>query len=139
MSNRDEFETLLQKHRPNLQLKTGMRGYVYYPSTVKMARGTPFGLYLKDFNGRVFAGKVDPGKFFSFYLIKKLGSLCSQAEIRDGDYLAEINGIGVNNKDVAKALILQSLKVNLGSSKDRSLPCSPLKTVQPLRSKEILV
>ncbi|CAD5224640.1 unnamed protein product [Bursaphelenchus okinawaensis] len=117
VENEEDFKHAIAKHGPNVtvtlakSLKASQdpipenreknlkrqEGYTYHLAKIDFIKGCKFGLGIKHFQNKVLVTRVDPGSLSAKSLVA-------------ADRIVDVNGKPVTDKDVARALLLQSLK-----------------------------
>uniref|UniRef100_A0A8R1XZG6 PDZ domain-containing protein n=1 Tax=Onchocerca volvulus TaxID=6282 RepID=A0A8R1XZG6_ONCVO len=72
-------------------------GFTYHYVQINYVKGCRFGLGIKHFQNNVIVTRIDPG------------SLVAQS-LQEKDHIIDINGIKVTDKEVARSLLIRSLK-----------------------------
>ncbi|VDN06112.1 unnamed protein product [Thelazia callipaeda] len=72
-------------------------GFTYHYIQINYVKGCKFGLGIKHFQNNVIVSRIDPG------------SLAAQS-LQEKDHIIDINGIKVTDKEIARTLLVRSLK-----------------------------
>ncbi|KAI6234786.1 Smz-2 [Aphelenchoides fujianensis] len=86
-------------------------GFSYRLTQIDFQKGCKFGLGIKHYQNRVLVSRVDEGEFPSRPAAhcRSSGSLSARS-LQLGDRIVDVNGQPVSDKDVARDMLLMSLK-----------------------------